>query len=190
MGVTLHSIQEARASKSSPRTIPHALSWTILSVRLGARSTQGADRAEIGGPRPSPCVLRFTSLPYERRHAVLPTRSILARTAFIEPDSDPYHRHGAYDESRAFLCSEPVERTLYGVDGVLASLARVRLPTADDAQNRLVLHIQGLASTLAGFEEQVGIDYRQDSELARQIQTILRFVSATNLTWLVAAIGR
>lgn len=118
-------------------------------------------------------------------------RLVLERTAFIEADDDDDHEYGAYDEATAFLCSEPREVALRGLPGLLAALRRLDLPATDTSQGALRAHLGLIASGLREtLGEPSGVQHIDESELAADVRSILRFAASNDTAWFLAAIRR
>jgi hypothetical protein len=142
----------------------------------------------------SPRFHTHDDLSFHRRN-----RLVLERTAFIALDGSKDHKHGAYDEAVAFLCSEPMQVGVTGLPGLLAATRRLELPRGDSAADSFRDHLRFLSGALSRADRRRldssvansgSLDAASQFELNSAVRSILQFVGRNQLVWLVCSVAR
>ncbi len=117
-------------------------------------------------------------------------RLVLERTAFIGVGVTPGHKHGAYDEVSARLCSEPEEVEAFGLASLLAAVRRLDIRYSESAREGLTAHLEAIARAVETVDQDQTAQPLADQSVARHIETILAFAAENNLAWLLCAVAR
>lgn len=116
-------------------------------------------------------------------------RLVLERTAFIDVGDSTGHAHGAYNETTAFLCSEPAEVRLQSLPGILAAVRRMDLiQPVSDPRGALREHIRRIAAAITDASDGQMEPNDRDEALQGRVESILRFTAQARATWLLAAV--
>lgn len=116
-------------------------------------------------------------------------RLVLERTAFIEVESGADHHYGAYDETSAWLCSDPEAATGLSLPGLLSSIRRLDLPAVDSSSEALRTHIATVAGATRFMERIDSIDDNEQG-IASDIAAVLQFALRSDVRWVLAAVAQ
>jgi hypothetical protein len=119
------------------------------------------------------------------------SRLVLERTAFIEASDDDDHTYGAYDETTAFLCSEPARAVAHSLPSLLAVIRRLDLPHSNTSVAALQAHLDVIAAAIDAVRGvTVGLQEPDARELESQVHSVLSFAVENEAVWLLAAVAR